>query len=654
MRYAVERPLIGLRALELGNEPDYMWTPEEVKIEWGGLDLINPLGKYITELQLGQVPQSDRGLPAFERSPWGFQAQDGAWSAERAASQTPVLEFDWGPKFDWYVRCYADYQRHVAWAVKDEATKHGVEVATVSASVTHNNIDYLLRMHRAVPGAFEYIDKIGLHPYHWVNNDVWDREFLRDEGIEGWPAASPREFAGEKFKRFDFVSAFRKGSGEQAIDQEIAAAFADKPLWLTEFGIGSKAHGTANAPVAQHTRFIRPRALVGGSGGHGDVVWEDLWESFLDQVDAGWLRGHGIECMLIYGLRELGFAGFDLDDDDRSNLALLHRDGAPRLDERTLGRVSGLLGELAGAAPRSRSDRVSHADPVLYRRLWTGVELPARALEVLTMLSVEERQLLYWLARSRFSGAGAIVDGGCFVGGSTVALGEGLRASGRDAVIDVFDMFEVEPYMTDFYFRGEDLKAGDSFRPVFGRNTDHVADLLRVHEGDLMASGWRGDPIEILFVDISKTWGLNDFLVSEFFPCLIPQRSVVVQQDFVYPGCPWVIVTMEYLADCFTPVAFAEYCSVVYQCTAPVPRGLEPVSALAHEVKMDLVQRAVGRFMGYPRAVLECAKATLLWEQGDFEAARAVLAGVQALPGSDHFAVSAAVGLVNSLLPVAP
>jgi hypothetical protein len=55
-RYAAERPLSGLCALEIVNEPDYMWTPEEVKIEWGGEGLVNPLGKYVTELQLAQVP----------------------------------------------------------------------------------------------------------------------------------------------------------------------------------------------------------------------------------------------------------------------------------------------------------------------------------------------------------------------------------------------------------------------------------------------------------------------------------------------------------------------------------------------------------------------------------------------------------------------
>src|SRR5208282_5190833 len=160
--------------------------------------------------------------------------------------------------------------------------------------------------------------------------------------------------------------------------------------------------------------------------------------------------------------------------------------------------------------------------PELYRRPWRDVALPDAAQQVMTMLSHEERQLLYWLTATYRSGVGAIVDGGCFVGGSTVALAEGLRARGAGGVIDVFDMFEVEPYMTDFYFKGANLSVGDSFRPLFDRNTAEVADRLRVHQGDLMQAGWSGEDAEILFIDCAKSWSLNDFIIEEFFPSLIP------------------------------------------------------------------------------------------------------------------------------------
>jgi hypothetical protein len=648
VRYAVERPGSGLCALEIVNEPDYMWTPEEVKIEWGGEGLVNPLGKYVTELQLAQVPEGPLSAKAFEKTDWGFQDQDAAWvSGDEAA--TPVLDFDWGPKFDWYVRCFAELQAHVAWAIKDEAAKHSVDVSTVSGSVTHNNIDYLLRMHRADPRAFAYVDKIGLHPYHWLNNDVWNSDFVTADDIAGWPAANPRAFAQSYLKRFDFLRAFHESSGDPALDEEITAAFGGRKLWLTEFGIGSKLLGAFNAPIAEYTRFIRPRLLVGGTGGQPDVVWEDIWTGFLKQVDQSWLRGHEVECVLLYALRELGMPGFDLDDDDRSNFALFQRDGTPRIDPPVLDGIAALMQGLTG---RSQSMSPAQDRPVpgeLYRRPWREVELPHRAQEVMTMLSLEERKLLYWLTSTYRTGGGAIVDGGCFVGGSTVPLAEGLRTSSTEGVVDVYDLFEVEPYMTDFYFKDHGLRSGDSFRQVFDGNTGEVADLLRVHEGDLMQEGWTGEPIEILFIDFAKSWALNDFIMEQFFPYLVPGRSIVVQQDYVFPGCPWVILTMEHLSDYFQPVAFAEYCSAVYLCRQKVPPGLPPVSELPHERRIELMDRAMRRFFGYPRGVLECAKATLLIEHGDLDTANEIIERV-AQEGPDHHSLRAAVELCRSLI----
>ena len=258
------------------------------------------------------------------------------------------------------------------------------------------------------------------------------------------------------------------------------------------------------------------------------------------------------------------------------------------------------------------------------------------------MLSLEERELLGWLTANYARGAGAVVDGGCFVGGSTVPLAEGLRASGREGVIDVYDLFEVEPYMTDFYFKDTDLRPGDSFRPLFDANTAHVADRLAVHEGDLAVNGWSGAPIEVMFVDCAKAWSLNDFIVQEFFSCLIPGRSIVVQQDYVYATCPWVVLTMEALADCFVPVGFAEYCSVVYLCVGDVSREAAAISELGHERRMELMERAMARFRGYPRAVLACAQAFLLVEHGDLEAANALIDRVERT-GPEHYAVAQAV-----------
>ena len=387
-RFLVQRYIVGriepaLTAIEVGNEPDYLWTPEEMKIETSSDPLVYPLSKYVTELHLPQVPEHDVGTRAFDAKPWGFGEQDGEWPPRDRARRKSVLDFDWGEKFDWYVKCFADFQHELATAIHDEARTHGVPVDIVTASVTHNNLDYLVRMHRANPRAFESTNKIGIHPYHWPRNDVWDTEFLGASPVDPWISASPREYASAYFKRFDFLeqlgSLIQAGGGSRrrrrALPRELRAfaeAIAGKGLWITEFGFGTKVLGIHNAPVAEFTRFIRPRAEVGVAAGHPAAIWEDLWESFLNQVDGRYLERNGVECLALYSLRELGTAGFDMDDDDRSNLALLRSGGALRIDPGTMRRVEGLLGSLSGKCSdeqtQPRPGLELHAQPWRSRR----------------------------------------------------------------------------------------------------------------------------------------------------------------------------------------------------------------------------------------------------------------------------------------------
>jgi len=49
-------------AFEIGNEPDYEWIPYEMRIERSYSPHANPVGKYVTELHLPQIPESDVGL----------------------------------------------------------------------------------------------------------------------------------------------------------------------------------------------------------------------------------------------------------------------------------------------------------------------------------------------------------------------------------------------------------------------------------------------------------------------------------------------------------------------------------------------------------------------------------------------------------------
>jgi hypothetical protein len=67
---------------------------------------------------------------------------------------------------------------------------------------------------------------------------------------------------------------------------------------------------------------------------------------------------------------------------------------------------------------------------------------------------------------------------------------------------------------------------------------------------DFLQMSWGGYPIEILFIDLEKKWKLNKHVIANFFPHLFP-GSIVIQQDYVHFGEPWVALTMEYLEEYF-------------------------------------------------------------------------------------------------------
>jgi hypothetical protein len=64
------------------------------------------------------------------------------------------------------------------------------------------------------------------------------------------------------------------------------------------------------------------------------------------------------------------------------------------------------------------------------------------------MLSIDERRLLYILARDYFRGDGAIIEAGCFLGGSTIALAAGVtenqRQHRRTRPIETRDLFDLD------------------------------------------------------------------------------------------------------------------------------------------------------------------------------------------------------------------
>jgi cephalosporin hydroxylase len=256
---------------------------------------------------------------------------------------------------------------------------------------------------------------------------------------------------------------------------------------------------------------------------------------------------------------------------------------------------------------------------MLRQRPWTETVVPDEVSWIPSMLSDRERGLLYWLARSYFSGLGRIIDAGCFLGGSTAALACGLRdrpGPPHDEKIVSYDLFRVEEYtLEDFGASLPSTVVGSSFRAAFDRNLAQFGDG-EVREGDICAIGWSGESIEILFLDVVKTWEIQDVVLTQFFPCLIAGRSVILQQDYLWGSCPWIHMTMELIADYVEMLDWMPHGTVAYLLhTALPPEILQTrLRDLGPEQQLALMDSAAARWTGEPRGMVELARVMLIAE----------------------------------------
>ena len=228
-----------------------------------------------------------------------------------------------------------------------------------------------------------------------------------------------------------------------------------------------------------------------------------------------------------------------------------------------------------------------------------------------SMLNDEELRMLRWFAARYYSGVGRIVDAGAFLGGSTIALCKGLRDAGWiGRVIDSFDLFVADPFAVGYYGWGR-FAIGGSTRPLYDQACAPYADLLRVHEGDITQVEWTGGDIEILFLDCLKTPEVNDSCVLKFFDHLIPGKSLVIQQDYLWDQLPWLHISMEVLWDYFELLCDTEYNSVVFLSKKPIPEAVLRSacwSGMSVEQRSAVMERTLGRWYGEKREHLLNAK----------------------------------------------
>jgi hypothetical protein len=260
----------------------------------------------------------------------------------------------------------------------------------------------------------------------------------------------------------------------------------------------------------------------------------------------------------------------------------------------------------------------------LRERPWDPPDVPESVASVPMMISDQEQTLLYRLAAEQYDGKGAIIDAGCFLGGSTAAFVDGLRANRRklpQRPVHTYDLFIPDWGVKGPYQPAEDeIPDGDSTLPRFRDLMGDRLEQIHVHQGDIRDEKWSGDAVSILFIDLAKKWSINDHVNREFFPSLVPHKSVVIQQDYMTEWVPWIHIGMELLGDAFEFIAWAPHASAIFVPTRTIRRDEIPASLreeLSDDEKMELFGRAAGRFEHMERGILELSRGVLLAELGD-------------------------------------
>ena len=89
---------------------------------------------------------------------------------------------------------------------------------------------------------------------------------------------------------------------------------------------------------------------------------------------------------------------------------------------------------------------------------------------------------------------------------------------------------------------------------------------VTLHAGEIGTMRWSGGPIEILAVDAAKGSAITDHIAAEFFPALVPGRSILIHQDYLMAVQPWLAAQMIALSDHFVPLAQVDSFCVTFLC----------------------------------------------------------------------------------------
>ena len=179
---------------------------------------------------------------------------------------------------------------------------------------------------------------------------------------------------------------------------------------------------------------------------------------------------------------------------------------------------------------------------------------------------------------ARYAGKeGAIVDLGCWLGSTSIALAQGIQSHGSEASdrtekVLGFDRFVWEEWMPADLPYGL-YHPGESFLPEARRLVrNHGGDGVELIQADLTLYEWKDGPIKILLVDAMKSEGIASQITTSFFPSLM-LGGLLIHQDFKHYYTSWIHVIQYRLRRYFQLEASVPgSATIAFEVIAPIPR----------------------------------------------------------------------------------
>lgn len=229
---------------------------------------------------------------------------------------------------------------------------------------------------------------------------------------------------------------------------------------------------------------------------------------------------------------------------------------------------------------------------------------PFSVIDFPGMIDHHERTFLYNLAKYQYTGEGAIIDIGTFLGAAANALAEGLKANSSVELskcihayeIAICDGMHLDCFASMDISSAKTLKQGDSYEFLIRDLLAKHSDVLDIHIQDIMKVNGFDDKIEIIFYDGIKHYLKDWAAFKSFAPKFIVGKTIVIQQDYFYERAIHLKIRQNMLAEYFECLG-AVSSSVVYKYVKEIPEEMfvhDPLLDLSEPQIIDLLNESVG------------------------------------------------------------